>query len=213
MKVAENKINFYTGRVVDNDDPNREGRCKIRVFGKYTEEIPDEDLPWATPDFNFIGSSMGSFVVPPNDALVKVYFDNDDFYNPRYTTKVFNRNSTKFSAGIDEDYPNTMVFYETDNGDYFKINRQTNEATFRHASGLLVNIDSRGNIELNTKNTEVGIIELNTSDTDTSSTLLYGDKFFTSLATFLTTLSSHTHGIAPDPTIATAADRDWETSI
>lgn len=160
-QVKSKELTFYTGKIVDNNDPLREGRCKIRVFGKYTDEIPDSDLPFATPDFNFIGSSMGSFIVPPVNSLVKVYFDNDDFYSPRYTTKVFNKSQFNFSAGINEDYPNTMVFFETDSGEYFKINRKTGQTTYRHVSGMILQIDSEGNIELTNDDTDTGNFNIN----------------------------------------------------
>jgi hypothetical protein len=156
-------IRFYTGIIVDNNDPEQEGKCRIRVYGVYGEEIPNEDLPWAVPDFSFIGSTKGSFIVPPNESIVKVYFDNEDFYSPRYTTKVFNRNAlNSFTAGYNEDYPNTMIFFETDQGDYFKVNRATNETIYRHASGFIVKIDSEGNLLIDDEGVNTGNVDINT---------------------------------------------------
>jgi hypothetical protein len=152
------KLIFNTGIVVDNNDPDQLGRCRIRVYGVFENDIPDEDLPWAIPDFNFIGSTLGSFVVPPEDTLVKVYFENDDIYLPRYTTKVIKSetmNDSNFIAGISENYPDSMIFFETDTGEYFKINRATNISTYRHASGLLIDIDADGNITID--NTDIDI--------------------------------------------------------
>jgi len=37
----------YIGRVVNIDDPKKQLRVKIRVFGVFTDNVPDEDLPWA----------------------------------------------------------------------------------------------------------------------------------------------------------------------
>ena len=48
-------------------------------------------------------------------------------------------------------------FYETDAGDYFKINRKTHECTFRHCSGLVMRIDEDGNILLDNTNTDGGL--------------------------------------------------------
>ena len=45
----------YTGKVVNNNDPDKEGKCRIRVYGVFGDEVPDDDLPWALPDFNFVG--------------------------------------------------------------------------------------------------------------------------------------------------------------
>ena len=126
------RITVYTGKVIDNKDPGRLGRCKIRVFGVFSDAIKDDDLPWALPDFGFVGSLKGSFIVPPKDAIVSVYFENGDRYLPRYVNKVIDENN--MPSDKNEDYPNTMVFYETDRGDKFIINRRTGKTTFEHSS-------------------------------------------------------------------------------
>jgi hypothetical protein len=155
---------FYPGKVVNNEDPEKLGRCQIRVYGVYNDAIPDEDLPWAIPDFTFIGSTVGSFVVPTVDSLVNVYFDNNDIYTPKFSTKIIQKDSlSNMSSTYDKDYPNTMVFYETDNGDYFKINRKTLEAEFRHASGLIITIDKNGNVNFDNSISEEGNVNLSVS--------------------------------------------------
>lgn len=55
--IPKNYIEFYgdqtrwfTGRVVDLEDPKQLGRVRVRVYGIHTEDttmIADEDLPWA----------------------------------------------------------------------------------------------------------------------------------------------------------------------
>ena len=153
-KAVANKFDspdstFYPGKVVSNEDPEKLGRCQIRVYGVYNKAIPNGDLPWAIPDASFTGSIAGSFIVPTVGSLVNVYFDNNDIYTPKFSTKVVQKDSlTNMASTYDKDYPNTMVFFETDNGDYFKINRKTLEAEFRHASGLIITVDASGNINL-----------------------------------------------------------------
>ena len=49
-----------------------------------------------------------------------------------------------------------MIIFESDNGDFFKINRSTGEATFRHASGLVVSIDKEGNVTIDNTRAETG---------------------------------------------------------
>ena len=78
----------FTGIVVDNKDPDKVGKCKIRVYGVYGDDIQDKDLPWAFPDFNFRGGLKGSFIVPPVDCIVNVYFERGEIYIPRYSNKV-----------------------------------------------------------------------------------------------------------------------------
>jgi len=130
---------FYSGKVIDNRDPNQEGRCRIRVFGVYGDEIGDNDLPWAIPDFNFIGSTIGSFVVPPIDAIVKVYFDQGDVYLPRYTTKVFE--SGKLPPQRSINYPNNMILFATDEGDILTFDRSNGDILFEHRSGTKWNLN------------------------------------------------------------------------
>lgn len=160
-------VDLHTGIVVNNNDPDKEGKCQIRVYGVFGEEVPDSDLPWALPDFGFIGSTVGSFVVPPNGALVKVYFDRGDIYLPHYTTKAININSQPTQKDVD--YQDNMVMYETDEGDYFTINRSTKETTFNHNSGTKVLIKKDGTVEINIekdkKETIKGKTESNTTGT------------------------------------------------
>ena len=83
--------NSYVGIIEKIDDPNFEGRCKIRVFGVFEDfdqnvgSIPTDDLPWAYPleDMRFGKAGSGSFSTPRLDSKVKVFFDGD-IYTPRY---------------------------------------------------------------------------------------------------------------------------------
>lgn len=153
-KVKEKKLKFYPGIVEDNKDPDKIGRCKIRVYGVYHEDIPTTDIPWALPDFNFIGSTIGSFIVPPPGAIVRVYFEQDDFYRPQYTTKVMDTNN--LSNEKDENYPESLVFFETDFGEFFKINTATGESTYRHASGLTIRFNKEGDLTIDSAKTDSG---------------------------------------------------------
>jgi len=161
IKAKSDKLSYHVGKVVDNNDPTQQGRCRVRVYGIHSDVIPDEDIPWAIRDSSFVGGLKGSFVVPPKDALVNVIFQDGDIYNPQYTSKVVKKEET-FSADHEEDYPNSMIFFETDDGEYFKINRKTKVTTYRHASGSMFTIDDQGNIELTTTPSETGNITINT---------------------------------------------------
>jgi Type VI secretion system/phage-baseplate injector OB domain len=139
---------IYTGIVEDNRDPDLEGKCKIRCYGLH-DNIPTNDLPWALPSNSFVGSKKGSFIVPTVGTILEVVFDSGDIYTPKYTTKVLDRKQ-KFDADKDDDYPNTMIFFETDKGDYFKMNRRTGEAEFYSTAGFLFSVTSTGKVSLST---------------------------------------------------------------
>ena len=88
-----NNLNFYNenirdshwiGEVVDIEDPLKEGRCKVKVFGKF-DKLPTEAIPWATPmNRNF----PGSHAPPRKGDIVAVRFDNGDIYHPEYWFEV-----------------------------------------------------------------------------------------------------------------------------
>lgn len=137
---------IYQGKVVDNNDPEKLGRCRVRVYGILDGVIPDSDLPWAIPDFDFVGSKKGSFIVPPTNAIVNVYFDHGDIYLPHYTTKAIDKSN--LSKLKDVDYPDTMILFETDEGDYLTMNRKTKTFKFHHNSGNDVEMFKNGNTNI-----------------------------------------------------------------
>lgn len=141
-----NNIKFYVGIVEDNNDPEKLGRCKIRVPSVYGTDISVTDIPWAIPDQTFIGSMVGSFVVPPIGSVVHVYFKDGVIYAPHYTNKVMNRNNLPDSRL--SDYPDTIVFWESDAGGYLIYNRAKSRLELRHDSGVLIIMDSDGNIQI-----------------------------------------------------------------
>jgi hypothetical protein len=157
--------NFYVGKVVDNKDPEQLGRCKIRVFGVFGEEIIDNDLPWALPENQFTGSLVGSLIIPPVNSIVRVYFDRGEIYLPIYTTKVIDKNNKLKNSNYQEDYPDSMVFFETDNGDYFKINRKKKETTFEHTSGTKIVIKGDGSVNIEVVKNETEDIAKNKTTT------------------------------------------------
>jgi len=88
---------IYRGVVEQTDEEEDEklGRCKIRVFGvhtKYlkkepTQGIPTEELPWARPALSLFEGSItgfGAFMVPLKGSHVAVYFENGEHLFPVY---------------------------------------------------------------------------------------------------------------------------------
>lgn len=133
---------LYPALVVDNNDPQKIGRVRVRVYGFHGDAIPDQDCPWAIQDQGFAGSMVGSFIVPPVGAVIRVYFDGGEITSPVYTTKVLDRNNLPSSR--DDDYPNTIVLFETDDGEYLKINMKERETIYRHSTGAMLKIDKNG---------------------------------------------------------------------
>lgn len=76
----------WLGEVVEINDPNKSGRIKVKVFGKF-DELETEFIPWAYPANNYTGGGSnggGFFSVPKIGSIVSVTFDNGNIYHPEY---------------------------------------------------------------------------------------------------------------------------------
>jgi hypothetical protein len=77
----------FLGVIVAVDDPRKEGRARVRVFGIH-DDLPAEDLPWAYPKNKpmFFGQEGkgGSLSVPKVNSVVAIRFDNGNPYSPEY---------------------------------------------------------------------------------------------------------------------------------
>lgn len=90
-EINERKEDFldkkYMGIVEDANDPRKEGRARIRVFGVY-DDIDTKDLPWAYPKqkSTFFGKDGkgGSISIPKKNSIVGVEFNNGNIYSPEY---------------------------------------------------------------------------------------------------------------------------------
>jgi hypothetical protein len=82
--------NLWTGVVEDRDDPEKLGRCKVRIFGYHTEDVNSlstSDLPWAIPIQSITSaatSGMGNSPVGlvPGSWVVGFFLDGKDAQQP-----------------------------------------------------------------------------------------------------------------------------------
>jgi uncharacterized protein involved in type VI secretion and phage assembly len=78
-QVAERRYGKYRGFVVDNDDPQKRARLKVRV----PSVLGDDESDWALPCLPFGGGAgYGLFAVPEVDAQVWVEFEEGDIHRP-----------------------------------------------------------------------------------------------------------------------------------
>ena len=102
------KTSNYLGTVVDINDPRKEGRIKVRVFGKF-DELEVEDIPWCEPSFIHTGGSEtggGNFSLPKIGSLIQVSFDNGNIYQPMWTYQTKMSEELKEALQSDDDYQN-----------------------------------------------------------------------------------------------------------
>lgn len=140
----------YIGEVVDNEDPLKELRCKIRVYG-LMDSLKDDELIWFFPDNKcfFAGGGSGGFgcgSVPKKGTKVKVRFQNNDIYSGVYYT-IENINESLRNE-ISDDYKDTHVLlYDDDHK--LKVIYQPNRGfeIYLKESRVLINPDSSITIE------------------------------------------------------------------
>ena len=116
----------WVGIVEDTNDDIFEGRCKIRVYGKMDDRVDPEDpesafkiptvaLPWARPHQLMYGGSnsgSGKFEIPKLGSIVRITFDNGNFYQPVYHENIYPSDETK--AEVEPSYQNSHVLiYDT----------------------------------------------------------------------------------------------------
>lgn len=92
---------IYRGVIEDRNDPEKMGRCRVRIFGIHTPQkerinkdkggIKTDELPWATPANPITEGSIsgfGSWSVPLQGSHVFVFFENGHPNQPIYFASV-----------------------------------------------------------------------------------------------------------------------------
>lgn len=110
----------FLGYVVDNEDPQKAGRCRIRVYNLF-DNIPDDMLAWATPAATsvFGGRAQGALSVPKKGTIVRVKFNGGNIYNPEYSSA--NNIDTSMIEEHKGDYIDTQVLVHDIDHQFFVI--------------------------------------------------------------------------------------------
>jgi hypothetical protein len=76
----------HLGEIVDVNDPLKQGRARIRVFG-FFDDLEVDDIPWAEQISGLSFSSArgnGNISIPRVGAIVNVQFDGPNYYKLFY---------------------------------------------------------------------------------------------------------------------------------
>ncbi|MDR2523401.1 MAG: phage baseplate assembly protein V [Synergistaceae bacterium] len=140
----------HRGIVVDNADPEKLGRLKVRVESAYGEQ-PAENLPWAWPCFLGGGSSdCGCFYVPEKGAVVWVEFlwssGEPDPSSPVWTGVWFTKGGTPAEVeGPPEDAHHYKVLKTTSGHKMVCCDKPGEECVRIHgAKGQTIEMDENG---------------------------------------------------------------------
>lgn len=113
--MTKNLDGEFLGVVVNNEDVDKCGRCKVRCFN-IMDEIPDDLLPWASPigqNLIFAARGAGALSVPKVGHIVRVRFPNNNIYCPEYWA--IQQVDTDLIKEISEDYYGThVILYDSD---------------------------------------------------------------------------------------------------
>ena len=107
--------NIRLGEIVDINDPLKQGRARIRVFG-FFEDLEIEDIPWAEQSSALSFSSArgsGNITIPRLGSVVNVYFDGSNYYKIFYGSEM--ETSPDLLAEIADSYEGAQsLIYDTD---------------------------------------------------------------------------------------------------
>ncbi len=84
---------FYRAKVVDNRDPERLGRVRVKVY-PLMAGVKDSECPWAEPCWY-----GGVLYIPPVNSWVWVFFDGGDVARPVWFGQSLPFNDVRFIGG------------------------------------------------------------------------------------------------------------------
>ena len=196
----------WLGEVIDNVDPLKLGRCKVKVLGKF-DNLPDESIPWATP---MNRNAVGSHQVPRIGDIVSARFDNGNLYHPEYWFHIDQNEDLKTDilegAGNAENVislvydaeRNVRIYHSEEDGLIITRGSGAKERP-------LMQIDEAGDIKISTEARiflDAGNIFLsNTGEPgeDTNQPAVRGLDLETFLRNFITDYKAHIHPTSVDP--------------
>ncbi len=184
----------YMGVVETIDDPRKEGRCRIRVIGIHSDEIPPEDLPWAYPSqkgTTFGKDGSGSISIPKQGQMVTVSFHNGNLYSPEY--KSIHELASDVKEELEDEYEGSQIIL-FDGDQELKIWSTPNKGLTIQLKDTLINFDTNNVLTLKTTNKVVVDSKSIELGADAVQKLIKGNQF---LAFF----NAHTHAGPGSPPV------------
>lgn len=143
--IDEKRFGKFRAIVVDNKDPQKRGRLKLRI----PSVLADQESDWALPCLPYGGiDQQGMFFVPVIDAQVWVEFEEGDISRPIWVGTFWQKESdTPKDAAREE--PTTRLF-QTKSGHILQFDDEEGEEQFRlfHPADAEMLIDKNGTISL-----------------------------------------------------------------
>ncbi len=144
-QVDEKRYGKYRAIVVDNQDPQKRARLKLRIPSVLADQISD----WALPCLPYGGlSGQGMFMVPDIDAQVWVEFEEGDIHRPIWVGTFWQQQGDPPEEAA-KDEPTTRMI-RTSSGHVLQFDDEDGEEKFRlfHPADAEMIIDKQGTITL-----------------------------------------------------------------
>jgi len=139
---------FFLGTVVDNEDPQKEERLRIRIPNLLGEELSDTELPWARPVKHRVrgsNSQVQSLSVPVVGSKMIVVLQNGDPYHPLYLGSLLV--GADVASVLTTNYPKRYGLRD-DKGNHMFVDTQTGDMELRHFSGTTLKIVPDGSVSV-----------------------------------------------------------------
>ena len=158
-KLRENE---FVGIVEDNEDPDKKGRCRIRVPYLHGEkkDIPTENIPWSQPnrETNGISSTIPSInkvvnVTFPSGNLYYSVYNNVQHLDPNLQKKIEEYSDDAYTDFIALCYNhNTQIFVDKDKGLFIQHKEQRVNI---HEGGIVLDLeDNNSKLVLGDENSD-----------------------------------------------------------
>lgn len=139
---------IVTGTVIDNNDPLKLLRIRVRV-PQIHAKIEDSDLPWARPVSKAgpmgMSGAVSGISVPAIGSRVFIQFTDSSVYAPAYIGDIVDASS--MAPELLEDYPDSYGFIDAA-GNLFFVNTKQGTIRLVHVSGSTINIEQNGSINI-----------------------------------------------------------------
>jgi uncharacterized protein involved in type VI secretion and phage assembly len=143
-QLSARRFGKFRGFVIDNADPEKRGRLKVRV----PSVLGTQESDWALPCLPFGGlADQGLFLVPEVDAQVWVEFEEGDISRPIWCGTFWQASGDPPEEAAAPDAPTTRVL-KTVSGHTLQFDDESGCEKFRlfHPAGAEISIDENGTV-------------------------------------------------------------------
>ena len=150
----------YIGSVVDNNDPKKLQRVKVRIHDIH-RNVEDKYLPWCLPLSLLTASNttIGKFgPVPTLNSRVYIAYLDDSPYYPVYMggTVSEDRKLEEFTSGdLGDSYPHAYGYIDR-SGNRLAVDTEKDLIDFTHVSGTRISVDGSGHVHISVTDNSVG---------------------------------------------------------